>query len=44
MTALTKSKENKNAQKHPSLGVVFNDGSLTMFYVYNKAKIEKRGL
>jgi hypothetical protein len=32
------------AKKHPSLGVVFNDGSITMFYVHNKVEIEKRGL
>ena len=30
--------------KNPSLGVVFDDGSIIMFYVYNEAKIEKRGL
>ena len=32
------------AKKHPSLGVVFNDGSITTFYVHNKVEIEKRVL
>jgi hypothetical protein len=31
-------------KKYPSLGGFFNNGFITMFYVCNKAEIEKRGL